>query len=349
MRIEQIDKNMLVNKHISSDVEWFDALDAERFSLHGVYFEEETKRWTRLPSSVAAATNKGVEYLAHYTAGGRLCFKTDSPYLAVHCKVNGQGKGWSGAASFDCYIDGEFRRIFQAIPIDEPIKLLSQISCRDDGKVHQMVLHLPSYAEIEDLLIGVKSGSVLQAANPYEDTLPILYYGSSITQGAFASRPGLSYQNYICRETMIDYINLGFSGSAKGEPAIREYLASLECSIFVMDLDHNLATPQELKAVHEPMYRAFRATHPTTPVIFISRPDDYDGVQLRLEMRDVILENYEKALSEGDKNLYFIDGETIFGHENRQDCSLDGVHPNDLGFYRFYRTLCPLIKKILNK
>ena len=82
MRIEQIDKNMLVNKHISSDVEWFDALDAERFSLHGVYFEEETKRWTRLPSSVAAATNKGVEYLAHYTAGGRLCFKTDSPYLA---------------------------------------------------------------------------------------------------------------------------------------------------------------------------------------------------------------------------------------------------------------------------
>ena len=176
--------------------------------------------------------------------------------------------------------------------------------------------------------------------------MPILYYGSSITQGACATRPGMMYQNYICRDTLVDYINLGFSGSAKGEPAMREYLATIDCSIFVCDWDHNLNDPVKLAAAHYPLYRTFRDAHPDTPIILISRPD-FDTHNVAAANRQVIIDTYEKARAEGDQNIYFIDGETIFGDQHRDECTVDRTHPTDLGFYRFYQTLVPKILKLL--
>ena len=351
MTLGQIDKNMLVDKNISPDVEWFDARDKDKFSVHGVFFEEESGEWLRLPSAVAKAASRGVERLARHMAGGRICFQTDSPYLAIHCKINGSvmsNMSWSGIGSFDMYVDGGFKGLFRSVPTGDQTVLVYQVRCCGDEKVHQVELNLPLYAGVQDLFIGVREGSTLLAAHPYKDIDPIVYYGSSITQGGCASRPSTCYESYICRDTLVDYVNLGFSGSGKGEPAIRGYIASLACSILVLDWDHNLGSDEELREVHEPMYRAFRAIHSDTPIIFISRPDFY-GSPMNKAMRQVIIDTYEKALSEGDKNVYFIDGETIFGDEHRWECTVDGCHPNDLGFYRFYRTLSPMIEKLLNK
>ena len=348
MDIGKIDKNMLVAANVSEDVEWHSALDKSKFSMHGVFFEEESGEILRLPSAVAKATSAGVDRLARHAAGGRLCFVTDSPYVALHCKVNGHvmsNMSWSGSASCDLYMNGTFRGLFRSTPTGEQTTVLYQVSGAKDGEC-QMELNFPLYAGVQDVYIGLKPGSVIRAEHPYKDTLPIVYYGSSITQGGCATRAGMSYQAYLCRDTLVDYVNLGFSGSGKGEPAIREYIAGLECSILVLDWDHNLSSPEALEKVHEPMYRAFRATQPDTPVIFISRPDFYPVPHI-LGARQVIIDTYEKALSEGDKNVCFIDGEIIFGEEHRGECTVDGCHPNDLGFYRFYQTLKPMIEKLL--
>ena len=349
MDIGKIDKNMLVEANVSEDVVWHDMLDKSKFSLHGVFFEEESGEILRVPSKIAKETSMGVERLARHTAGGRLCFVTDSPYVAIHCKVNGHvmnHMAWSGTGGFDLYMDGAFRGLFRSKPVGEQTTMLYQVAGAKDGKVSQMEIGFPLYAGVQDIYIGLAPNSVLRPEHPYKDVLPIVYYGSSITQGGCASRPNMSYQAHICRDTLVDYINLGFSGSGKGEPPMRDYIASLPCSILVLDWDHNLYSPESLREVHEPMYRAFRATHPDTPIVFISRPDFYPSAGI-IGMRQVIIDTYEKALSEGDQNVYFIDGEIIFGEEHRGECTVDGCHPNDLGFYRFYLTLKPMIEKLL--
>lgn len=350
MNIEQIDKNMLVSHNIPEDVQWWDALDSERFSLHGLIIEDG--KLMRMPSEVAKNVSSGVERLNPHTSGGRLCFVTDSPYVALHCKINGHimaNMSWSGSGSFDLYADGRFAGLFRSNPKGDQTELLYNVTLRAHqfaAGEHQMVLNFPLYSGVEQLFIGLKEGCSLRAAHPYKDTLPILYYGSSITQGAAASRPGMLYQNYICRDTDVDFINLGFSGTAKGEKAIVDHLASIDCSIFVCDWDHNLNRPELLSAAHYPLYRAFRDTHPDTPVIFISRPD-FDTHSVSADNRQVIIDTYRRAMNEGDKNVYFLDGETIFGEDHRGECTVDYCHPNDLGFYRFYQSLIPIIKNLL--
>ncbi len=349
MDIGKIDKNMLVSNQISEDVQWLDITDQQYFSMHGIFFEESSGTLVRLPTAVAAQVGEGMRHLATRTAGGRVCFVTDSPYIALHCVIEGHvmnNMSWSGSASFDLYMDGEFRGLFRSVPTGDQTQLLYQCPGSPEGE-RQMELNFPLYAGAKQVYVGVKKGSVVRAVHPYKDTLPIVYYGSSITQGGCATRPGMSYQSYICRDTLVDYVNLGFSGSAKGEKEIREYIASLSCSILVLDWDHNLTDAPSLEQVHYPMYQAFRATHPTTPIIFISRPD-FRPEPTIIAMRQVIIDTYEKAKAMGDENVYFIDGEIIFGETHRGECTVDGCHPNDLGFYRFYQTLCPMIKKLLN-
>ncbi len=347
MDIGKIDKNMLVESNIPDDVEWHSLSESDRFSLHGIFIDENGEI-LRLPADVAAATGEGVAHLARKTAGGRACFVTDSPYVTLYCKINGHvmsNMSWSGSASFDLYMNNEFRGLFRSEPTGDQTTMLYKVSGSRGGEV-QMELNFPLYAGAEDVQIGVQKGSVLRAEHPYKDLAPIVYYGSSITQGGCASRPGTCYQAYLCRDTRVDYINLGFSGSGKGEPAIREYLASLNPSILVLDWDHNIYNVEEFKTLHFPMYKTFRDKHPDTPIIFISRPD-FAHNDVVLGQRQVIIDTYETALAMGDKNVYFLDGEIIFGEEHRGECTVDGCHPNDLGFYRFYKTLKPLLEKVL--
>ena len=350
LTLEQIDPNMLVKKNIPDDVEWWDGLDSEHFSLHGLIVEDG--KLMRMPSKIAEKVSIKVAHLNNHTSGGRLSFITDSPYVALHCKINGHvmaNMSWSGSGSFDLYADGKFAGLFRSIPKGEQTEVLYNCPLRPhqfDAGEHHMMMSFPLYAGVEELSIGLKKGCTLRAYDPYKDTLPILYYGSSITQGASASRPAMLYQSYISKDTNVDFINLGFSGSAKGEPAIADYLAGIRCSIFVCDWDHNLNTADRLRERHYPLYRTFRDAQPDTPIIFISRPD-FDTMPCAPGNREVIIESYERALAEGDKNVYFIDGETIFGEDHRTECTVDHAHPTDLGFFRFYQALLPLIQRLL--
>ena len=98
----------------------------------------------------------------------------------------------------------------------------------------------------------------------------------------------------------------------------------------------------------EELYAAIREKHPCTPIIFMSKPDcDYDPNAD--ERRAVIYETYYKARENGDENVSFIDGRTLFGEENRDGCTVDKCHPNDLGFYRMAQAVYPVLKKYLAK
>ena len=142
---------------------------------------------------------------------------------------------------------------------------------------------------------------------------------------------------------------MGFSGNAKGEQIIAEYIGSLDASVIVMDYDHNAYEPNQLEQTHYPFYKTIRKANKSVPIIFVSRPDYYRNAAQNAKRRDFIKGNYLRSVKEGDENTAFIDGETLFGKEDYDACTVDGCHPNDLGFYRMAKGIYPTVKKFIEK
>ena len=144
----------------------------------------------------------------------------------------------------------------------------------------------------------------------------------------------------------LDYYNFGFSGSAKGELAMADYINTLDICALVYDYDHNAPSAEHLEATHEAFFKRIREKHPTLPVLMMTKPDfDYDPDADR--RRTVIRRTYENALASGDENVYFLDGELFFGETERELCSVDRCHPNDLGFYRMAAVVEPVLRRMI--
>ena len=355
--ITEIDKNLTVERVGDLPVQFFSVLD-EPFSVHGLCDPHDGTPFHRIPQYVANATNEGVAFLNFHTSGGRVRFKTDASYIAVKVKLSSVGMmphmTLVGTAGLDVYLryDGEYRyhsSCLTELGNDAAIKMTenkgytNMVWLPAEG-MKDVLLNLPLYGGIDQLWLGLTPGSRIEAANPYRDLLPTVYYGSSITQGGCASRPGNHYPNILSRKFDVDFRNLGFSGSARGEQAISDYIASQPMSAFVYAYDHNAPNVAHLAATHEPMYLNIRAAHPHIPVIFITRP----GIRYNEEeraRREVVKATYENAKSRGE-NVYFVDGEQIFAIFGGDGGSVDGCHPNDLGFACVAAALEPIFEEI---
>jgi hypothetical protein len=119
-----------------------------------------------------------------------------------------------------------------------------------------------------------------------------------------------------------------------GEPVLAEYLSKIECSLFLMAYDGNAPTVEFLEETHYPFYEIFRKAQKEVPIIFMSIPSFEHHTECRIKKREVLYQSYLKAKEQGDENVYFLDGETLFGTKDREICTVEGLHPNDLGFYR---------------
>ena len=214
--------------------------------------------------------------------------------------------------------------------------------------MRKYTLYFPLYHRVDSLSVLLDASAKIEKCNPYRDVAPILYYGSSITQGGCASRPDTCYQGVICKRNRIDYINLGFSGNAKGEKEMVAYLGGLNCSLFVCDYDHNAPTAAYLKDTHYPLYKQFRLAQPNTPILFISKPDIARDVEGERRLK-IIRSTYLKAKKEGDNNVYFLSGKSFYGKRRPENFSVDGCHPTDYGFAimadKIYKKMCTIDKK----
>lgn len=351
--ISKIDSNFSVNTKIDKpDIIWYDAAEAP-FEIYGAYSKNP---YTRMPVDVAETVNEGVARLNYNTAGVRARFRCNSPYIAIHVEwkqfVHMQHATDIGLSGFDLYFlrgDDEYRLVKPFITPWNIEKAKSGYESVLDvsGEMCDYVLNFPSYNDVDRLFIGVSRDTVFESAAKYRDVLPIVYYGSSITQGGCACRPGNIYQNFLARMLNVDYINLGFSGNGKGEQTMADYIAELPMSVFVSDYDHNAPSPEHLEATHYNLYKTIRAKNPTLPYIMVSKPDYKSWVENDLRRKRIIKESYERALAEGDENVYFIDGESFFGDTERFSHTVDGCHPNDLGFYKMAMGFYPLLSRLL--
>lgn len=335
----EVDKNMVIETQIGEpDIKFFDVRKPP-FELYGFYDPLGQPYFRRLPEDVAEATSPGVAKLCREAAGGRVRFTTDSSYIAIKVEMGPYARSahttLCNGAGFDLYEDTETdsRFIKPFLPPYNFDRDYEQIIKLQGGrKKRSFTINFPVHGLVKRLYIGLQEDSVLEAGKKYRDAAPIVFYGSSIVHGTAASRPGLTYEGIVSRRLNMDYVNLGFSGQAKGEAVLVEYMAGLNMSLFVCDYDHNAPTVEFLRDTHRRVYDIFRAKQPETPYIMISRPNIATNPVDFAERRDVVIDTYRYARSLGDRNVYYIDGESFFLGKYENECTMDSVHPNDLGF-----------------
>ncbi len=353
IKIEEIDKNFQQAKVGGKDVSYKDALQAP-FVLSGFPWRDPQKVFNRLPAAFTDKdVNPGALSLSRHSTGGAIRFRTDSPYIALRAQLayssDMNHMPRAGSAGFDLYRgSGAAIRYCKTVQPGRDQKQIEIMMV--DGAPKQMTdytLNLPLYGSAAKIEIGLAPGAKVEAPAPQAITRPVLFYGSSITQGGCASRPGNAYTTMLCRAIDAPQINLGFSGSGKGEIAVARAIAGLDLAAFVMDYDHNAPTPEYLKQTHEPFFKAVREKQPDLPIIIMSKCD-FNGSKNEIARRDIIRQTYENAVKAGDKHVWFIDGETLFGKEERDASTVDGCHPNDLGFYRMYKTVLPVLKEAID-
>lgn len=353
MDIIEIDKNLKSTSVKETDIVWRNIKD---FSIHGIFYSEEEKHYRRMPKVIADSVSEGVSVLSTYSAGGRIRFVSDSPYIAIKALVEdtplSSNSSLGAQSGFSVYADGIFegnlRPEFENVKSAQDGKYVFASMCyaRTSGE-RNIEIYTPLYNRIYEVFIGLKEGSVLLPAKQYSNELPVVFYGSSITQGGCASHSGNDYVSVVCRWLNLDFVNLGFSGNAKGEPNMADYLASLRASVMVLDYDFNAPDVESLKKSHYPLYKKIRSVQPNLPIVFMTRPNFlYDPKNCK-PRREVIYNNYLQAKSEGDKNVYFIDGETLLGVDDWHMCTVDNCHPNDLGFYRMAKKVETVLKDVL--
>lgn len=323
-------------------MKWINCLD-KPFRIYGL-----TEGYRRLPSDIINIINNGVSGLALHSAGGRIRFATDSQAIFIRVELIGGGMmdhmPLSGMSGVDIYADRVFRGGVR--PANDK-QTVYEGGITKEKKMSQITVNLPLYNGVREVFIGIDDDALLEPPAEYGIANPVVFYGSSITQGGCASRPGCAYTSLLSAWAGVDHINLGFSGSALGEPAMAEYIASLAMSVFIMDYDHNAPTVEHLKATHKPFFKIIREAQPTLPVIFLTKPDfDNDPVG-NAKRRDVVNETYMSAQAAGDRAVFLVDGQSLFGMRDRDACTVDTCHPNDLGFYRMAEAVYPVLKKIL--
>lgn len=349
--ITEIDKNFKVETKLDKkDICFFNSLEPI-FQIYGVFYEDG--KFRRLPERVAKDVNEGVLALHANTAGGRVRFVTDSPYVAIHAKYGEVGRfdhfPLTGTAGFDLYeeINGEEVYVMTFRPPYDVKDIFESVIDFSAPRTRTVTINMPLYSEVAELYIGVAEGSELSPAMPYADRKPFVYYGSSITQGGCASRPGNAYQSFIQRRFHTDYINLGFSGCATAEKTISDYINNLDMSVFIYDYDNNAPSVEHLEKTHERMFREIRGNHPDLPIILMSMPNRYYE-QWQYDRMAVIEKTYNNAIAAADKNVYFIPGYDLVKYVGNNG-TVDNCHPNDLGFYSMARVLGDLIEEILKK
>ena len=323
----------------------------EPFKVFGINNFEKKKAFYRLPDNLCEKL-PNLKHLAKRTPGARIGFKTDAKEFTVRLKLNTLGidigislVGAQGA----CVMVGERSVSFNkgAVRPNDYQQKTFERQYTKSAEMEEVTIWLPRNEEIIDVEIDLPEDAKILPPTPYKYG-PVLFYGSSITEGACATLVTNNYIAFLSRWLDMDFYNFGFSGNALAEPEMAEFLSKIDCSVFVLDYDHNAPTEEYLEKTHQPFFEYIRKAHPNLPILMLSRPNFYDDEFCR-RRRAAIEQTYLNAKANGDENVYFIDGEKFFGEEDRTLCTIDTIHPNDLGFYRMAKVIYPVLKEILEK
>ena len=332
-------------------IDWIAPPDP-RLPVHGLaWYAENQGVPIRLPQRLKATLPQEVWNLGLSPSGGRIRFRTDSTRLDIKLEFpsppNMTNMHAFGQTGVDLYLDGVYFSTVIA-PKDAAVgKIVEQTFFQNlPPQDREVMLYLSLYKPVTVKAIGLDEGAAITKARRFANPKPVVFYGTSITQGGCASRSGLSYPAMLGRQLNLDFVNLGFSGNGKGEPAVAAMVAEIDAAAFVLDFSQNNPTIESFRDVYAPFLDTVRKAHPQTPIIAIT-PIAMAREQARIPlMREHIREVVQARIKAGDQRLTLVEGPSLLG-PNRLDGLVDGVHPNDLGFQWMADGLAPALAEVL--
>lgn len=348
--IEVLDPNF-ASPDPDGEFVWYDAL---QIGLTGQGWHEDIGPYHRYPAKAEGVVRPSVWSLSRHSAGLAVRFQSDSPYLAARWSLTKENLAMphmpaTGVSGLDLYArdGGAWRWVAGARPSQQHDNTARLVSSTPGG-MQEYLLYLPLYNGTAKLEIGVRPETVLAKAAP-DPKGPMVFYGTSITQGGCASRPGMAYPAIIGRRLDRPTINLGFSGNGEMEPEVATLIAELDPAIYVLDALPNMS-PEEVHERVAPFVHTLREAHPDTPIVLVEniiyQGSWFNGGAPRHVAKNTALKaEYESLLAAGVTGLYYLPCDDLLGDD--EIATVDGVHPTDVGFLRQADAMTPLLQEIL--
>jgi hypothetical protein len=331
-------------------------IDAGTLTLEGKGWTNTKGFYDRLPAKAEKMVRPPVWSLSHDSAGMCVRFITDATSISARWTLRKESLSMphmpsSGVSGLDLYVkdDGHWRWAGagrpKQFPTNEAVLLKIETAAQ-----REFALYLPLYNGVDSVEIGVPTQAKLEKAGSRKLDKLIVFYGTSILHGGCASRPGMAYPAMLGRRLDCPTINLGFSGNAHSEPEVAQLLAELDPAIYVLDPLPNMDA-DGVRERMEPFVKTLRQAHPKTPIVLVETLEYTDAhlVKTRRERVDTsnaaLREVYERLKKSGEKNLTYITSENLIGMDG--EGTVDGTHPNDLGFARMADKIEPVLRKLL--
>lgn len=351
---EKLDPYMQRRQIIQEGLHWYDPKEG-RFKVEGLYWFNKEKLYNRFPRETVPTHHKNVVSIAASTAGAQIRFRTDSRRIVLSVRTTdiacGITMAETGRSGFDLYTGplGSEKFWNSARPFSGEQEYVDELFSVSDKKMREFRLNFPLYNGVEELLIALEEDAELLPPAPLPVKDPIVIYGTSITQGGCASRPGSAFTNRLSRALQAEFLNYGFSGHGINDPETAELISSIENpALFIIDSEANSKNAELIRERVPRFLEIFRSRHPETPILIVTKipygPRYVTDPALKAEFRKI----YEERKLAGDKNIFFFDGSTFWDPEDTEN-SVDGAHPTDLGFSLIAKKLEPVLRDLLKQ
>ncbi|MBQ6142548.1 MAG: SGNH/GDSL hydrolase family protein [Kiritimatiellae bacterium] len=345
---------------VSNGVKW---IDGKALPIEGRAFSNVDHYYDRLPSNVTKAVNGGVRSMKHHTSGMMFRFSTDSKRLVFkwvpynsHLSMDHMPS--TGVSGIDVYrFDAKKGRWLY-------VKTGRITNAAKGGSLDipwtpgtPCLVNLPLYNGVKEFTLGIDEKATVKALGPRKSGIdkPVVFYGTSITHGGCASRPGMSFVNIVGRELDVPVVNLGFSGSGVMEFEMSEHLAAIDASCYVLDClwnmgmtkarDINNRRGRNVDQNYEPFIRNLRAKRPGVPIVMAEMCDVYCGEP---NSKDRCVKRlYDKLVAEGWKDLVYLPKSAMYTDD--LEGTVDGCHPNDWGMKHLAKAFGDAVARALGK
>jgi hypothetical protein len=334
-------------------LEWH---DVTTWGVEGRAFGDAARAswFDRLPAEAQGKVTPAVWGLSRDSAGMVARFKTDATSIWARYKLRKATVAMThmpatGVSGVDLYARdaaGKWRWVNVTKPATVDVQQEIQGGLAPGER--EYAAYLPLYNGVESLSIGVPPGAKFEGLPAREQ--PIVFYGTSITHGACASRPGMVHTAIVGRQLDRPVVNLGFSGNGRMDAAVGDYLAQIDAAVYVIDCLPNM-DPASVKAKASPLVKALRAARPGTPIILVEdRPFTNTWIlperqKFHQANHAALREAFDGLKKEGVAKLYYIAGDQLLGDDS--EGATDASHPNDLGFMRQAAVFAPVIRQAL--
>lgn len=338
--------------------------------LEGQAWPKEVKSpYDRFPGRAQSTLDPNVWNISHSSAGLYLTFKTDASNIIVRYVVQGKGNfamshmPATGVSGIDLYAkdhNGNWTWAPGSFFFGDTIEYrFSNLEADHEfaGKGCEYRLFLPLYNAVVWMQIGVPENNDF-APMPLQPKKPIVVYGTSIAQGACASRPGLAWTAILGRRLDRPIVNLGFSGSGKLEKPVIDLMTEVDAKLYILDCLPNLTegagfTGEEVGNRIRAAVRGLQEKHPSTPILLVEHSS---GNTIRIidtaryaefaKVNRVLRNAVARLKMEGVRNIYLLSNKEI---DFDIDATVDGLHPNDIGMKKYADAYETIIHSILHE